>query len=507
MNSYRLLALNINWQKFIKNIEDAKIGLPVFLLLLSSAIFIRNLIETLIMESGTFIPLDNLQHGHLFFLAAFISSVLLVTYLSKERVDKVSKIVLPAYTILVILVPIMDLFIVGQVNYSYIYDFSVPLSTPNWSLIARAYVTFCAGLQYISMGQRIATVVLASMATFYVFVKTNSTARTLVTPFAVYTLTFFYASYFNFFSFGTLYETYRLDHFPNIEWIYFNSVLIILIVIQLLIWLLLYNKSKFIGLVKSLAVNRSMHYLAMAGVGAFLAEEGAYSILVVLVCILLLWQSAAAINDLHDVVGDTVSKKGNLLVNGTFTRTELKSIAVLSGLLALVLATTLSYAAILLVLCIIAVSTVYSIPPLRLKKYPIASIFMISVGALLAFSLGFFSGSTDVVFPMKMAYGILICFTLAFNTKDLKDYEGDKANGVWSIPVIFGMKRGRVIIAVLDFLAYIAVPFILGINDLLLPAIGFGAATLLVVLRKESKEWQIFLLYFLFLIIVFFMMI
>ena len=121
--------------------------------------------------------------------------------------------------------------------------------------------------------------------------------------------------------------------------------------------------------------------------------------------------------------------------------------------------------------------------------------------------MGFFSGSTDVAFPMKMAYGILICFTLAFNTKDLKDYEGDKANEIWSLPVIFGMKRGRVIIAVLDFLAYIAVPFILSINDLLLPAIGFGAATFLVVLRKESKEWQIFLLYFLFLIIVFFMMI
>jgi len=185
--------------------------------------------------------------------------------------------------------------------------------------------------------------------------------------------------------------------------------------------------------------------------------------------------------------------------------TEMKGVAILCGLLSLLLATTLSYAAILLVLCIIAVSATYSIPPLRLKKYPIISIFVISIGALLAFALGFYSGSTQNAFPINMAYGILVCFTLAFNTKDLKDYEGDKENEIWTIPVIFGLKRGRIIIAFLDLLAYLVVPFILGINNLILPAIVFGVATFLVVLRKESKEWQIFLLYFLFLIAVFIM--
>jgi len=494
--------LDINWQKYIKNLEDAKIGLPVFLLLLSSTIFIRNVLETLIVDSGAFIPIEDIQHAHLFFLAAFISSVLLITYLSKERVEKVSKVVLPAYTIMIILVPIIDRIFLQDIHYAYIYDFGAPLSTPNWSLIGRAYVTFCAGLQYITIGQRLAVIVLASLATFYIFVKTKSTIKTLITPFAVYTLTFFYSSYFNFFSFGNLYETFRLNHFPNIEWIYFNSILLILIVIQVVIWLLLYNKSKFIGLVKNLAVNRSIHYLAMAGFGAFLAGQGAYTILLVLICIMLLWQTAAAINDLHDVVSDTISKKGNLLVNGTFTRTELKGMAVLCSLLALFFATTLSYAAILLVLMIIGISAIYSIPPLRLKKYPIVSIFVIAIGALLAFALGFYSGATENAFPTNLAYGILVCFTLAFNTKDLKDYEGDKANEIWSIPVIFGLKRGRIIIAVLDLVAFLLVPFVLGINNLIIPSIIFGVATFLVVLREKSKEWQVFMLYFLFLLLV-----
>jgi homogentisate phytyltransferase/homogentisate geranylgeranyltransferase len=494
--------LDINWQKYIKNLEDAKIGLPVFLLLLTSPILIRNVLETLIVESGAFIPIEDIQHAQLFFLAAFISSVLLITYLSKERVDKVSKVVLPAYTMMVILVPIIDRIFLENIRYAYIYDFGVPLSTPNWALIGRAYVTFCAGLQYITIGQRLAVIVLASLATFYIFVKTKSTIKTLITPFAVYTLTFFYSSYFNFFSFGTLYQTFRLNHFPNIEWIYFNSILLVLIVIQVIIWLILYNKNKFIGLVKNLAVNRSIHYLAMAGFGAFLSGQGAYTILLVLICIMLLWQAAAAINDLHDVVSDTISKEGNLLVNGTFTRTELKGMALLCSLLALFFATTLSYAAILIVLMIIGISAIYSIPPLRLKKYPIVSIFVIAIGALLAFCLGFYSGATENAFPTNMAYGILVCFTLAFNTKDLKDYEGDKANEIWSIPVIFGLKRGRIIIAVLDLVAFLLVPFVLGINNLIIPSIIFGVATFLVVLREKSKEWQVFMLYFLFLLLV-----
>ena len=189
--------MNINWQKYVKNLEDAKIALPVFLLLLYSAVFTRNLLETYIVDSGTFVPIDDLQHAHLFFLTAFISSVLLITYLSKERVDKVSKVVLPAYSIMIILVPIIDRLFLEEIKYAYIYDFSAPLSTPNWELIARSYVTFCAGLEYITIGQRIAVIVLVALATFYVFVKTNSTARTLITPFAVYTLTFFYSSYFS----------------------------------------------------------------------------------------------------------------------------------------------------------------------------------------------------------------------------------------------------------------------------------------------------------------------
>lgn len=491
--------MNIKWQNYIKNIEDAKIGLPVFLLLLSSTIFIRSLVEILFVCSGAFISIENLHHFYSFYLSAFLSSILLITYLSKEKVDKVSKVILLAYSI-IMLVPIIDHFLLKKFFYSYVVDFTLPLSTPNWSLLARAYLTFYSGIEQITIGQRIEEIIFLTLSALYVFLKTKSTIRTLLTPVAVYTLTFFYATFPNYFSFGNLPETFNLYHFFSSKDVYYSSVFAILIVIQIMIWLLFYSKRKFLGLMRNLMAERSLHYLAMVGFGAFLAGQGAYNILLAFICVILLWQTAVAINDLHDIACDTISKKGNLLVDGTITMTEMKAVAISCGLLSLFIATMLSYAAILIAIFILALSALYSIPPLRLKKYPIISILVISLGGLLAFALGFYSGSTQSAFPINWAYVILVCFALAFNTKDLKDYEGDKENRIWTIPVIFGLKRGRIIIAYLDLLAYLIVPLILGRNNVILPAIVFGVTTFLVVLRKESKEWQIFLLYFLFLL-------
>jgi 4-hydroxybenzoate polyprenyltransferase len=163
------------------------------------------------------------------------------------------------------------------------------------------------------------------------------------------------------------------------------------------------------------------------------------------------------------------------------------------------IAVILSYAATVITVATICSFVLYSVPPLRLKRYPMLSAFLVASGALLAFTLGFYAEQPQVDYPSSLAYAILICFTLAFNTKDLKDYEGDKKSRVWTIPVIFGLKKGRMIIAALDLLAYSLVPTILGLKSAMFPALAFGLATFLVVLRKESREWQVFLLYFTFL--------
>jgi 4-hydroxybenzoate polyprenyltransferase len=50
---------------------------------------------------------------------------------------------------------------------------------------------------------------------------------------------------------------------------------------------------------------------------------------------------------------------------------------------------------------------------------------------------------------------------LAIPIKDFKDIEGDKKYGVWTIPVIFGDKNGRLVVSVGIFIAYMLSVFLL----------------------------------------------
>jgi 4-hydroxybenzoate polyprenyltransferase len=107
-----------------------------------------------------------------------------------------------------------------------------------------------------------------------------------------------------------------------------------------------------------------------------------------------------------------------------------------------------------------------------------------------------------VEFPISVGLAILVCYNLAINTKDLKDYEGDKNSGVLTIPVLLGPSRGRIAIGALDFSAYLAVPLILQIPLLIVPALIFGGATFYLICREKTPEKLFFLMLILFLSIV-----
>jgi homogentisate phytyltransferase/homogentisate geranylgeranyltransferase len=490
------MVMELKTKAIIDKIEESKIGFLAFLLLLSSVILARVFLEDKVTLpfQHRFFSLVFLNHSATFYLSAFLSSTLLVCLLSKERVDKVSKSVLFGFGLIVI-PPIIDYFTSKVVFYDYIYDPSVSISTPNWAYLIRAYLTFSTGMKGVTVGQQIEMILLLIFSALYVYTKTRSAVRTILTPISVYTLTFFYGTFPNYFSFGNLYETFNSSH----NLLYYSSLFTVSIFIQGGLWLYLYDHSTLKAIIRKLDPGRTLHYLAMGAAGAWIAGIGHYTALLVLLCTFSGWLMSLAVNDIYDGDSAGVLKDSNQNTTDRLTLSEMRDVALFCGLLSVLIATILSYAAIVIVLLCTAVSMLYSLPPLRLKKYPILSTFLISSAAVLVFALGFYAEPPQRDFPTSLMYAMLICITLSFTTKDLKDYDKDRANNIWTIPVLFGPKKGRIIIAALDLLAYLLVPVILQIYKLLLPAVIFGVLTFLVVLRKQSKEWQIFLLYFLFL--------
>ncbi len=167
--------------------------------------------------------------------------------------------------------------------------------------------------------------------------------------------------------------------------------------------------------------------------------------------------------------------------------------------LAFLFAALIGYVAIVLTAASLCLSILYSAPPLRLKRYPFVASSTIAVFALIIFSLGFCSGQPTRGFPTSLALVILVSYNLAINTKDLKDYEGDKNSGVFTLPVLLGQRRGRIAIGALDFVAYLAVPFILHVPLLVVPALIFGGLTFILIYGEKTPEKLLFFMLFLFL--------
>jgi 4-hydroxybenzoate polyprenyltransferase len=120
------------------------------------------------------------------------------------------------------------------------------------------------------------------------------------------------------------------------------------------------------------------------------------------------------------------------------------------------------------------------------------------MGGFLIFS----QDQTLIQFPRKMILLILLVFTLAVNFKDIKDIEGDKKDGIWTILTILGEKRGKIVVAGLVLLSYLIVPYILDIPRLIIFSVICGAASFWIINRKKMNEKLFFLIYFVFLTLV-----
>ncbi|MFB0965696.1 MAG: UbiA family prenyltransferase [Patescibacteria group bacterium] len=93
---------------------------------------------------------------------------------------------------------------------------------------------------------------------------------------------------------------------------------------------------------------------------------------------------------------------------------------------------------------------------------------------------------------------MLVTFTLATPFKDLKDVEGDRKTGVRTIPTVFGLEKGKKIVAALGFAAFAWIPFAMPAyaSRIGIPALMGGLAFTWAVTRKDYDERKVFWVYY-----------
>jgi 4-hydroxybenzoate polyprenyltransferase len=474
-------------RKFFDKIESDNSSLLYWLLAFVAIIFVRNFLEEALESSHNIISLQYFFVEYtLWYVLLFLSLLILLRLITKEKSINIAK-VLTVFFILILIVPVIDFFASSGAGYQMRY------LRGDTTHLLNNFITAYSDVGTI--GQRIEGVLFEVLLFAYIFVKTRSYLKSIMGILAAYVILLFCAALpsliyllSNLFFESPLSTSVFAPGGAFIQKIFesYISQYIVILVIALLIILELplilfisdRRKFKFVkGLVRPL---RLLHYEFLALFGLLLGfsltgglQFELYNFLLplaFLVSTALIYQFACVVNDIFDK---------DLYARLKISKSEENSkdlgyIAVALLILSLLATYAVGPELFILLATFASLAYLYSAPPLRLKKYPVVASLVLAICSLIIVLGGFAVFAQDKsieMFPSQIALMILVVYTLGTNYKDLKDIKLDKENKIYTIPVLFGEKRGGVIVSLMTASAFILTPMILNIPALMFPSL------------------------------------
>ncbi|NDJ16330.1 homogentisate phytyltransferase [Myxacorys almedinensis] len=178
------------------------------------------------------------------------------------------------------------------------------------------------------------------------------------------------------------------------------------------------------------------------------------------------------LNQLEDIGIDRINKPHLPLASGEFSIGQGRAIVATTGIFAIALAAFQSSYLFAMVAASLAIGTAYSLPPIRLKRFPFwASLCIFSVrGAIVNLGL-FLHFNTGLPIPVKVwaltAFVLVFTFAIAI-LKDIPDADGDRQYHISTFTLRLGQRPvfnlARQVISVC-YVGVIAVsPFLSGVN-------------------------------------------
>ncbi len=476
-----------NFEKIVKKIETTKIEPVLFFVLFYLLILSRNLLESFLEIPHKLMNINYLFLDYFFWYSAlFLSIVLFLHVVSKEKIEKITKAVFVSFFV-ILFVPVIDFvltrgkgfllkFILGDINHL----------IENFLLFGKFWSETNA-----SPGQFVA--VLFGMLTvfLYIKIKTNNKFKAIISAFLFYLIVYFYSA---------LPSILNLFLKVDVDWNNGNTLInllqntfyltIIVSVIQLFNFYYFFEKKKLKQIVCELFPTRSLHYVGMLVFGfviAFSVKQTNFNILNLgmgILSVFLAFQSSLKINNFFDLNLEKKEKQ-----TGYF-------LIIISSFIAL----KINFEFFILILIANLFGVIYSKPPIRIKKIGFLNNLWIAIISLIVVIAGFLINQPIIFFPLNKAVLIFIIFSLASNIKDLKDIEQDKKNSIKTIPVIFKFETAKKIIGTLVGVSFIITPFVVSNTPIELLFLGFlfGITNFLMIL-KTGKELPVFLSYFMFL--------
>ncbi|RMG07748.1 MAG: homogentisate phytyltransferase [Cyanobacteria bacterium J055] len=148
------------------------------------------------------------------------------------------------------------------------------------------------------------------------------------------------------------------------------------------------------------------------------------------------------LNQLEDVEIDQINKPHLPLASGDFSRQQGWAIVAITGVLAILISAFQSYWLLGMVAISLLLGTAYSLPPIRLKRFPFWASFCIFTVRGIVVNLGLFLHFNGG-FPLIPEVWALTLFVLVFTFaiaifKDIPDLEGDRQYNITTLTLKLG---------------------------------------------------------------------
>jgi homogentisate phytyltransferase/homogentisate geranylgeranyltransferase len=203
------------------------------------------------------------------------------------------------------------------------------------------------------------------------------------------------------------------------------------------------------------------------------------------------------LNQLEDIDIDKINKPHLPLAGGEFSQTTGRLIVGFTGILAILLAFVGGFWLLMTVGISLLIGTAYSLPPVRLKRFPFWAAFCIFTVRGVIVNLGLFRHYNTVINQNQSIYPsvwVLTAFILVFTVaiaifKDVPDLEGDRIYQITTFTLLLGKEKILTISLLTISLCYagmiiVGLLGIAGINSLV---VIVGHLLLLVLLWWRSR--------------------
>lgn len=477
------------FSNLIESLENLQTPFSYYVVTFVAIVVLRDFVEDFSAHATPDVPAIFI-HFFLSYTALSAALIVILQALTDVDVRRVSRVVMVSFA-LIWLAPVLDILI-GGLNV-----FAPAYITESQHLLTD-YFTYFGPLvkSGVTPGMRIEIGCAILLALGYTLLKTKSMGKGIVSVFLTYTIIFAYIAMPAILT--------RLGIHPELTPLFLPKFYFLLTVAQILYLLYRLYPGPFLTMVRDVRPLRLFHYQFMFVFGVCLAVYYGYAdlsqlsipvldLILIFFSITFAWLYSIVTNNLEDIEIDAITNPNRVTITKSIDGKTYQQIGWLLLTLATLCALLINFSYTFMLWLFIGIYFIYSMPPLRLKRFFLVSKFLLGLNALVLAIAGYMyvTGNSIHEFPIAFIPFFLVGMTLALNFIDIKDYAGDKQAGIQTMSVLFGQKKAKQVIGVSFMLCYLMLFYIIGDSRLLLPLLFGGAVQFYFVNKKHYQEWLI----------------